>query len=491
MSELKKTKKLTYLTEEEIIDFYELFFGNILIKKPNISYYSNLSKCLDKENFIQSVLNKLNDNELKILKILSKDIFVPFEFLTEKLSIILNLSNQIINKSITTLIDKKYIFLRDNKTLVVADVFFPRDNNKVKYSFEDEVFDNFSSKVIVDINNLINYFISKELLFSNSLTLYKKDLITTAGVFSKFSSLIEKEYNLVAYFFSLSFIGKNNVILLDNIKEFFELPPIKRALEFIKVVFPWLYSILKYFYSMKKSVKISLEEFQKLFLSTFLLTKYNSVPFKMSMENTLNFLVKIGLASIKKKELYIHYYSDEISPSKDDVRLSSNFNFYINANSTRKDFFIPALFSNFVKYNKIVEYEITEYSIKRCITIGLSLEDILSYINDLNITISKNVETVIKQWFDKYASYYFSSGTFFFCKNQEKGTLINSLIKKGMIKAYEIKKNEIFLIKDEDKEKYFSFLEQSGINYYQKIAREIYEKKEEDLVKIGQLLELT
>ena len=78
MSELKKTKKLNYLTEDEIIDFYELFFGNILIKKPNISYYSNLSKCLDKENFIQSVLNKLNENELKILKILSKDIFTLF-----------------------------------------------------------------------------------------------------------------------------------------------------------------------------------------------------------------------------------------------------------------------------------------------------------------------------------------------------------------------------------------------------------------------------
>ena len=60
MSELKKTKKLAYLTEEEIIDFYELFFGNILIKKPNFSYYSNLSRCLDKESFIQSVLNKLN-----------------------------------------------------------------------------------------------------------------------------------------------------------------------------------------------------------------------------------------------------------------------------------------------------------------------------------------------------------------------------------------------------------------------------------------------
>jgi len=151
---------------------------------------------------------------------------------------------------------------------------------------------------------------------------------------------------------------------------------------------------------------------------------------------------------------------------------------------------MPSLFSNFIKYNKITEYEISEYSIKRSITLGLTLEDIFNYINSLNITMSKNVEAVIKQWFDKYASYYYASGTFFFCKSAEKGILINSLIKKGMIKAYEIKKNEIFLVKEEDKEKFFNFLEQSGIDCYEKIARETYKKEEVKIVKIKSLLEL-
>lgn len=492
MSELKKNKKLGYLTEEEIIDFYELFFGNILIKKPNFSYYTNLSRCLDKESFIQSVLNKLNDNEYKILKLLSKDIFIPYEFLTEKLSIILNLSNQVINKAITTLIDKKYIFLRDNKTLVVTDVFFPGEILKAKYTFIDQEDDSFSSKIIVDINNLINYFISKEINFSNSLTLYKKDLLALVSVFNKYSTLTEKEYNLAAYFFSLSFIGKNDVILLDNIKEYFELTQLKQALNFVKVVFPWLYSILKYFYSLKKSVKISIGEFRKIFLTVFLLTSYNSAPFKMGMETTLNLLAKLGLISIKKKDIFIPYYNftEETNSAKDDVRLSSSFNFYINANSRRKDFYMPALFSNFVKYNKITEYEITEFSVRRSIILGLTFEDIFNYINSLNINMSKNVEAIIKQWFDKYASYYYASGTFFFCNSPDKGTLINSLIKKGMIKAYEMKKNEIFYIKDEDKERFFNFLEQSGIDYYQKVAHEIYEKKPERIVKINHFLEL-
>ena len=263
-----------------------------------------------------------------------------------------------------------------------------------------------------------------------------------------------------------------------------------QTLYFVKVVFPWLYSILKYFHSLKDSVKIPVIEFKKLFLSTFLLTKYNSAPFKMGMDSTLNFLAKLGLISIKKKEIYIPYYTNEFITTKDDVRLSSSFNFYINANSKRKDFYMPALFSNFVKYNKITEYEITEFSIKRSIILGLTLEDIFNYINSLNINMSKNVEAVIRQWFDKYASYYYASGTFFFCKNPDKGVLINSLIKKGMIKAYEMKKSEIFFIKEEDKEKFFNFLEQSGIDYYQKVAREVYEKKPENVVKINQFLEL-
>ena len=145
---------------------------------------------------------------------------------------------------------------------------------------------------------------------------------------------------------------------------------------------------------------------------------------------------------------------------------------------------MPALFADFVKYNKIVEYEITELSIKRGIANGVVIDEVLGYFNSLSVNISKNVETVIKQWFDKYGSYYYAVGTFFFCKSTDKGKLINTLIKKGMIKGFEIKKDEIFLIKDEDKENFFGFLEKSDMNYYQKIPHEIYKNKKEKVLDV-------
>ena len=149
---------------------------------------------------------------------------------------------------------------------------------------------------------------------------------------------------------------------------------------------------------------------------------------------------------------------------------------------------MPALFSDFKKYNKIVEYEITEFSIKRGITIGVTIENVLNYLNSFNIKVSKNVETVIKQWFDKHGSFFYSSGTFFFCQNIEKGKIINSLIEKGMIKAYEIKKNEIFLISEENKKQYFEFLEKAGINFYHKIPSDVPPRNKEKILNLSCLL---
>ena len=59
---------------------------------------------------------------------------------------------------------------------------------------------------------------------------------------------------------------------------------------------------------------------------------------------------------------------------------------------------------------------------------GITIDDVLNYLNNFNIKISKNVETTINQWFDQHASYFYSSGTIFFCKNVNKGKIINSLI---------------------------------------------------------------
>ena len=199
-------------------------------------------------------MTRLNDNELNILKLLSQNIFIPYDFITEKLHIILNIPAPIINKSIINLIEKKYIFLRDEVTLVIPDIYFVKDNNKVNYSLiEDNESKEYSNKMLVDINNLINYLVSKELNFSNSLTLYKKDMRDMESVFSRHSLLKDSEFNLVTYFYSLAFVYEEDIVLYERIREYFCLCPLDKILFFVEIVFPWVYPIMKYCYDCKKS----------------------------------------------------------------------------------------------------------------------------------------------------------------------------------------------------------------------------------------------
>ena len=111
----------------------------------------------------------------------------------------------------------------------------------------------------------------------------------------------------------------------------------------------------------------------------------------------------------------------------------------------------------------------------------------MSYLNKYNIKIANNVETTIRQWYDKYASYFYSTGTIFFCKTPEKGKLIKTLIRKGMVKAYEIKRNEIFLIPEESKDDFFGFLDKSEINYFEKRPKSIPEKKQKKKINLSRI----
>jgi hypothetical protein len=260
---------------------------------------------------------------------------------------------------------------------------------------------------------------------------------------------------------------------------------LERAYYFVKVLFPWIYPFLTFFRDKKSSVRIKSEDFKNLWVSSLLICNLNFIPVKTDFNESLNFLEKLGLIKKEDDELLFIYYTEEEINHKDEVKLSSNFNFYINADSLRSDFYLPALFANLKKYNKIVEYEITETSVQRCIFNGISLDTIVTFLNNLNIKISKNVETVITQWFDKYDSYYFCSGTLFFCKNEEKGKLINTLIRKGLVKASQIKKDEVFLIKEEDKSIFFETLNKANISFFNKKPKELQNKKEEKNIDVS------
>jgi hypothetical protein len=472
---------LSYLNENEIVEFYELFFGKILLKKPDFSYYKNLALSLSKENTVKSILERINQHETEILQVLSKHIIVPYEYVVDKLHVFLNIPTTIISKSISTLIAKKYIFLRDNVMLIVPDVYFYEEENEINFAEldcpEDREYD---SKILTDINNLINYFASKEIKFSNSHAIYKKDATLLEEAFSKYTNLKRIEYNVVSYFYALVFKNSDDSINFESLKKYFHMLPLDRILYFFKITFPSVYAIIDYFYSFKKDVKINIQDLKTLWFKSFLLSEYKFMPIRFNFNSILHLLKMAGIMEIEEEDVIIKYYVKDHSFIDEDVRVSSNFNLYINANSLSNDFYLPALFADFVKYNKIVEYEITENSVRRGVIAGINYATVLEYFNKFGIQISGNVETTLKQWFDKNASYYFVSGTLFFCDGEEKGYIIKTLIKNGMIKAHEIKKDEVFLIPEEEKNNFFSVIDKSGINYYQKDI--LKEKKVEEPV---------
>ncbi|OHD72973.1 MAG: hypothetical protein A2355_06990 [Spirochaetes bacterium RIFOXYB1_FULL_32_8] len=59
-------------------------------------------------------------------------------------------------------------------------------------------------------------------------------------------------------------------------------------------------------------------------------------------------------------------------------------------------------------------------------------------------------------------------GTLFFCETEEKGKIISKLIENGLVNAYEMKPNSIFLIPNTEKNTFFDFLDKSKITYYEK-----------------------
>ncbi|HOV15120.1 MAG TPA: hypothetical protein PK771_12600, partial [Spirochaetota bacterium] len=122
----------------------------------------------------------------------------------------------------------------------------------------------------------------------------------------------------------------------------------------------------------------------------------------------------------------------------------------------------------FLKYNKIVEYEINENSIKKGVISGITYSSMENYLKKNNVELPGNVEQTIKMWFDKHSSFYYASGTMFFCENEEKGELFKTLIKNKVVNAYEVKKDMVFLIPEPEKDKFFEFLEKSGVTFYHK-----------------------
>ncbi|HOJ65205.1 MAG TPA: hypothetical protein PLE45_12385 [Spirochaetota bacterium] len=451
------------LNEKEVESLYEFFFGKILVKSKKIDYKESLTHFIQKPNFLSILQSKLPELDFNVLKTISICDYLPYQFIVEKLSIILDKQPSFIEKSLKNLIEKNIIFLRDNQTLIIPDYNIVQ-KRKIEYNVLQEDI-NFNSKIYYDLINFLNYLLSKNITLSLNGFIYKKDLSFLEDIFKDYSTLQKDDFYFISYFFSLIFLDMNQKLHLKNINNFFSMNKKERILFFIKICFPQFYNIYKYFIDKNKNVVISLNDFKELWEKTFLSIEYKTTPIKTSFEKIVNFLNKLDVINIDGNFVKIKLIDDK-NENKTDIKSFSGFVFYINSMCDDSDFYIPAVFGNMLKYNIYIEYELNEESVKKAIVAGMTLQDIMDYFNRHNIVLSKNVETTLKQWADKYGAYYYAEGTIFICNTPEKGKLISELIDSGFATAYEIKKNEIFFIPEEEKSRFFSFLEKSGINYY-------------------------
>ena len=468
--------RLNSLKDDEILKLYELFFGPIL-KQQEIGFYlESLKSFLNKDSLVEKVLNKLNALEIEIIKLLSQLEQVPAEFLNEKLSIIFGEHPSLIGKMIQNLVSKNYIFKHDEKYLFIPELLsthYKGDGiTAIKVDTAEQIY---NSEKFGDAINIIIYFLSKGLKFSKSGGLYKKDFENLSAVFCTSSGYLREEYDIIGYFFSTSFIYEEE-LQLEKIQSFFKKSQLDRMLTLTESVFPYLKPVISQVYANKTSYKISRSDLKMLFKILLLASVLNHEPYRADFDSVIEFLTKIGLCRIDGDDIiFVYYESSTVLPM--ELKITSNFAIYTNSANTDSDYYLCALFSEFVKYDKITELEINDRSICRAIQNDCTFELFEDFILQHSINLGSNVSTTIKEWFSRHNSFFYVEGTVFFAESLEKGKTITRLIESGTIKAFPVKKDSVFLIPDEEKELFFSFMSRSKFTFFEKKPHKTPDKK--------------
>ncbi|MCG8571068.1 MAG: hypothetical protein MJB14_13085, partial [Spirochaetes bacterium] len=282
------------LTDDEIIGLYELFFGSILIKKKKQHYISNIISSLKKKENIHKVLERLNSTEQEILKILKDYWMFPYPFISEKISIIMDEQISNITKHLNNLIAKNYIFLREEKYIIVPQIYFPDEIDSIKYKSIDNPKEEYCSQVLTHYNNLVSFFITKDLGYSKSDTLYKKDYEIVKNLFYQYTEFSKNHFNLAAFFFVNTFLTDKNIDQ-NSLAEYFKKESWDQICFFIKKTMPAFYQILLIFYQQQKSVVIRIDDFKRLWINSLLLSPVVSTPYRQSFEEGLDVLEKAHL----------------------------------------------------------------------------------------------------------------------------------------------------------------------------------------------------
>lgn len=468
--------KLNSLKDDEILKLYELFFGPVLMRRETEFYLESLKSFLNKDSSIEKVFNKLNALEIEIIKLLSQLAQVPSEFLNEKLSIIFGEHPSLIGKMTQNLIAKNYIFTHDEKYFFIPELLSRHYEKEgitaVKVNTAEQIY---NSEKFSDVINIIIYFLSKGLKFSKSGGLYKKDFETLSTVFCTSSGYLRDEYDIIGYFFSTSFIYEEE-LQIEKIQDFFKLSQLDRMLTLTENVFPYLKPIISRIYADKASYKINKNDLKMLFKILLLASVLNHEPYRADFDSIIDFLTKIGLCRVENDDIvFVYYESSNVLPM--ELKITNNFAIYTNSCNTDSDYYLCALFSEFIKYDKITELEINDRSICHAIQNGCTFEQFEDFILQHSINLGSNVSTTIKEWFSRHNSFFYVEGTVFFAESREKGKTITRLIENGTIKAFPVKKDSVFLIPDDQKELFFSFMSRSNFTFFEKKPRKIPDKK--------------
>ncbi|MBP5706164.1 MAG: hypothetical protein J6W76_02680, partial [Spirochaetales bacterium] len=357
---------------------------------------------------------------------------------------------------------------RRNDCLVIPQIFYPNEIPNIKEELLPVVEEEYFPKAMTDVHNMIGYFICQGFSFSNQLFLYKKDFQLTEQMFVNYAALRGNEYNYVSYFFSNAFIGDGTGLNLNQLKSFFAMNILERAQYILEIISPNMSSIVKHYNQKGCSVKIDSKNLFYMWEQTLLMQEFDYAPLRVTFDELMGFLINIGLAAKDGESYIIKYYKTPAQNRNSELKISTNFNLFMNASALRADQYVPVLFADMKNYNSIVEYEITENSVRRGVINGYTYDSFCKFLKDNDVVLPQNVDSTISQWFEKHGSYYYTTGTVFFCNTKAKAKIIQNLIENGYVKAYELKKDEVYIIPDEDKDDFFKFLDKSGINYFNK-----------------------
>ena len=457
-------ESLHELPDDEIVRLYELFFGQVLVRKSIDTYVNGLKSVMQTPSFFEKLMEKLNPLEKNLLFQISDTANIPTFFANEKLSLVMGEHPSIIGKAINTLCGKNYLLHKED-SFVVPNFLLTKPTDSLNLKTADLKEKEYNSETIVHMNNIFLYLLSSQFVYSKTSTLYKKDFTQLLAFFGSVFSYDDAFYNIVSYC-SCKMFTLNDKINWDAVKKYFSLSSHEQAYMILQTIAPFIMPLFDQALEKGKAVVVEKSQLSNVYNRLLLTSVLKEEPFRLSQQELMGFLKIVHM--INEENHHFEFLAYQKSPEKKmDITISSNFSIFVNSDTTDPSYYLTAIFGNFVKFDKLAEFEISPTSIQKTINECLEEKDFDVFLKLHNQELQPNVLQTIHDWFEKFGSYYTAEGIFFIADNEKKGKMIQKLIDEGLVEASTIKKDSIFLIEEEKKEQFFDFIKSSQIFYYE------------------------